>query len=41
LGLQVSYTRHTARSLMMWLMTLPMALWPGAPPFCPAAELHA
>ncbi len=26
--LQVSYTRHTSRSLMLWLLTLPFALWP-------------
>ena len=25
---QVSYTRHTSRSLMLWLLTLPFALWP-------------
>ena len=24
----VSYTRHTSRSLMLWLLTLPFALWP-------------
>ena len=24
----VSYTRHTSRSLMIWLLTLPFALWP-------------
>lgn len=27
-----SYTRHTARSLMMWLLTLPAALWPKMGP---------
>jgi predicted membrane chloride channel (bestrophin family) len=26
--MQVSYTRHTSRSLMLWLLTLPFALWP-------------
>eukprot|EP00195_Chlamydomonas_chlamydogama_P001606 CAMPEP_0202924918 /NCGR_PEP_ID=MMETSP1392-20130828/79227_1 /ASSEMBLY_ACC=CAM_ASM_000868 /TAXON_ID=225041 /ORGANISM="Chlamydomonas chlamydogama, Strain SAG 11-48b" /LENGTH=475 /DNA_ID=CAMNT_0049618675 /DNA_START=90 /DNA_END=1517 /DNA_ORIENTATION=+ len=26
----LSYTRHTSRSLMLWLMTLPFALWPQA-----------
>jgi len=25
----VSYTRHTSRSLMLWLLTLPFALWDG------------
>ena len=25
----VSYTRHTSRSLMLWLLTLPFALWPA------------
>ena len=24
----ISYTRHTSRSLMLWLLTLPFALWP-------------
>ncbi|KAK9839805.1 hypothetical protein WJX81_003043 [Elliptochloris bilobata] len=28
----LSYTRHTARSLMMWLLTLPAALWPKMGP---------
>lgn len=23
----VSYTRHTSRSLMLWLLSLPFALW--------------
>lgn len=25
----LSYTRHTSRSLMLWLSTLPFALWPA------------
>ncbi len=28
----ISYTRHTARSLMLWLLTLPAALWPKMGP---------
>ena len=31
-GARCSYTRHTARSLMMWLLTLPAALWPKMGP---------
>jgi predicted membrane chloride channel (bestrophin family) len=26
----MSYTRHTSRSLMLWLLTLPFALWWGS-----------
>ena len=24
----LSYTRHTSRSMMLWLMSLPLAMWP-------------